>query len=68
MNGRVKFFNLEKKWGFITGANGEEYFAHWSDIQKPGYKSLKKNQTVEFDTEKTDRGWKAVNIFPKASA
>ena len=38
--GTVKWFNAEKGFGFITAEDGEDYFAHFSQIQKDGYKSL----------------------------
>ncbi|MCG2731071.1 MAG: cold-shock protein, partial [Acetobacterium sp.] len=40
MNGTVKWFNSEKGFGFITGEDGKDVFAHFSQIQSSGYKSL----------------------------
>jgi len=61
-NGTVKWFNADKGFGFITGENGQEVFAHFSAIQADGYKSLDEGQAVTFDTEEGQRGMQAVNI------
>lgn len=60
--GTVKWFNSEKGFGFITQDNGEDVFAHFSQIQGDGYKTLDEGQKVSFDTEKSDRGLQATNI------
>ena len=49
MKGTVKWFNAEKGYGFITGEDGVDYFAHYSQIQVEGYKSLDQGQAVSFD-------------------
>ncbi len=61
-NGTVKWFNADKGFGFITGENGQDVFAHFSAIQADGYKSLDEGQAVTFDTEEGQRGPQAVNI------
>lgn len=60
--GTVKWFS--KAYGFITGEDGVDYFAHYSDIQVNGYKTLEAGQEVEFDVIETDKGVQAVNIIP----
>jgi cold shock protein len=62
MNGTVKWFNSEKGYGFITAEDGREVFAHFSNIQEDGYKSLDEGQTVSFEIEVNDRGPQATNI------
>lgn len=62
MNGTVKWFNSEKGYGFITAEDGQEVFAHFSNIQEDGYKSLDEGQQVEFEIEVNDRGPQATNI------
>merc|ERR1712226_312744 len=62
--GKVKFFNPTKGFGFIQGSDGNDYFAHWSQIQMEGHKSLALDQDVEFSIEPNPQSGKmmAVNI------
>ena len=62
MNGTVKWFNGEKGFGFITGDDGNDVFAHFSQIQGEGFKTLEEGQAVEFEVETSDRGLQAANI------
>jgi CspA family cold shock protein len=62
MNGTVKWFNAEKGFGFITGEDGNDVFAHFSQIQKEGYKSLEEGQNVSYDVVKGPKGPQAENI------
>ena len=65
-NGTVKWFNVDKGFGFITNDNGgEDVFVHFSAIQSVGYKSLDEGQKVTFDTEtdpKNSKKLRAVNV------
>ncbi|GGC98906.1 cold-shock protein [Enterococcus wangshanyuanii] len=61
-NGTVKWFNADKGFGFITGEDGQDVFAHFSAIQTDGFKTLDEGQAVTFDTEEGQRGMQAVNI------
>ncbi|MGT2933535.1 cold-shock protein [Streptococcus catagoni] len=61
--GTVKWFNAEKGFGFITQENGSDVFAHFSEIQSNGFKSLDENQKVEFDVTDGQRGPQASNII-----
>ena len=47
-HGKVKWFNNEKGFGFITNDQGEDIFVHFSAIQSEGYKSLEEGQEVSF--------------------
>lgn len=62
MQGTVKWFNAEKGFGFITTENGEDVFAHFSQIQIDGYKVLEENQAVEFEIAESEKGKQANNI------
>jgi CspA family cold shock protein len=62
MNGTVKWFNAEKGYGFITGEDGKDIFAHYSAIIGDGYKSLENGQKVSFDVTNGARGPQAANI------
>ncbi|EIR3695403.1 cold-shock protein [Enterococcus faecalis] len=61
-NGTVKWFNADKGFGFITGEDGNDVFAHFSAIQTDGFKTLDEGQIVTFDTEEGPRGPQATNI------
>lgn len=62
MQGTVKWFNSEKGFGFITGEDGADVFAHFSQITSSGYKSLEEGQKVSFDVVKGPKGPQAENI------
>ena len=55
--GTVKWFNDAKGFGFITPDDGgKDLFAHHTEIQATGYKSLKEGQKVEFDVQQGAKG------------
>jgi len=62
MTGTVKWFNAEKGFGFITSENGEDYFAHFSQILKDGFKSLDEGEKVSFEVVDGPKGPQAANI------
>ena len=47
--GSVKWFNAEKGYGFISQADGDDLFVHFSEIKMDGYKTLEEGQAVSFD-------------------
>ena len=63
--GKVKWFNAEKGYGFITTAEGKDVFVHYSAIQGEGFKTLDEGQEVEFDITESDRGPQAANVVKK---
>ena len=63
--GKVKWFNAEKGFGFITSEEGKDIFVHFSAIQADGYKTLEEGQTVDYDVTETDRGPQAQNVVVK---
>ncbi len=48
MRGIVKWFDVRKGFGFITDEEGMDYFVHYSEIQREGFKKLRDGQTVSF--------------------
>ena len=62
MNGTVKWFNAEKGFGFITGEDGKDVFAHFSQINATGFKTLEEGQSVSFDVVEGAKGPQAENI------
>lgn len=60
--GKVKWFNAEKGYGFITGEDGKDVFVHYSSINQKGYRSLEDNQVVTYDIVSSDRGKQAANV------
>ncbi len=65
MNGTVKWFNAEKGFGFITTEEGNDVFAHFSQIEKEGFKTLDEGAEVEFDVVEGQKGLQAENIVTK---
>ncbi|MDI3256917.1 MAG: cold-shock protein [Kyrpidia sp.] len=64
MQGRVKWFNPDKGYGFISREDGEDVFVHYSAIQSQGYRTLSEGQWVEFDIVQGTRGPQAANVVP----
>ncbi len=62
MEGKVKWFNSEKGFGFIEKEDGGDVFVHFSAIQGEGYKSLDENEKVKFDVVQGNRGPQAANV------
>ena len=60
--GKVKWFNAEKGYGFITGEDGNDVFVHFSAIQGEGFKTLDEGQAVDFDLTEGQRGMQASNV------
>lgn len=61
--GKVKWFNNNKGFGFIEQDNGQDVFVHYSAISGEGYKTLSEGQSVEFDLSTGAKGPQATNVF-----
>ena len=65
-NGKVKWFDGKKGFGFIQQDNGEEVFVHYTDIKTDKqFKTLDQGVEVEFEIVEGARGLKAVNVTTK---
>lgn len=65
--GKVKWFNESKGFGFIQPDDGgEDLFAHFSEIQGNGFKTLAENQRVQFEVTQGRKGLQASRIQPIA--
>ncbi len=62
MTGTVKWFNADKGFGFITTEAGTDVFAHYSQIQKDGFKTLEEGQAVSFEVVDGAKGPQAEAI------
>ena len=62
MNGKVKWFNEQKGYGFATAEDGTEVFVHFSAIQGEGFKTLAEGEAISFDVEQGPKGPKAINV------
>ncbi|WP_409292483.1 cold-shock protein [Peribacillus sp. SCS-26] len=60
--GKVKWFNAEKGFGFIEREGGDDVFVHFSAIQGEGFKTLEEGQDVTFEVEQGQRGPQATNV------
>ena len=68
INGKVKWFDEKKGWGFIQKDDGMDVFVHYSAIQESGFKSLADGQAVEFEITDGPKGPQAANVTKQAQA
>ncbi len=64
--GKVKWFNADKGYGFITGEDGKDIFVHYSAIQCDGFRTLEEGQSVDYDVVEGERGEQAANVTVNA--
>jgi cold shock protein len=62
MQGKVKWFNAEKGYGFIEREGWDDVFVHYSAIEMEGFKTLEEGQLVEFEIVEGSRGPQAANV------
>ena len=60
--GKVKWFNESKGFGFIENEEGGDVFVHFSSIQSDGFKTLNEGQRVSFDVAQGTKGQEATNV------
>jgi CspA family cold shock protein len=63
--GKVKWFNPRKGYGFIETADGRDVFVHYSSIAGDGFKTLGEGDTVQFDIVEGEKGLRATNVVAK---
>ncbi|MFD2445780.1 cold-shock protein CspD [Bacillus sp. CGMCC 1.16607] len=64
-NGKVKWFNNEKGFGFIEVEGGDDVFVHFTAITGEGFKSLEEGQEVSFEIVEGNRGPQAANVVKR---
>ena len=62
MQGKVKWFNAEKGYGFIEREDGPDVFVHYTAIQSEGIRTLNQGDLVEFDIVEGPKGLQAANV------
>lgn len=66
LEGKVKWFNPRKGYGFIGTDDGRDVFVHYSSIASEGFKTLDEGDTVLFDVIEGEKGLRATNVVPKS--
>ena len=66
--GKVKWFNTRKGYGFIETGDGNDIFVHFSSIAGDGYKTLTEGDTVSFDIVEGEKGLRAENVVPQSAS
>ncbi len=60
--GKVKWFNPRKGYGFISSTDGPDVFVHYTAIDGSGFRSLAEGDQVEFEVEEGAKGLHAANV------
>lgn len=62
VTGKVKWFNAQKGYGFITSDDGQDVFVHYTAIEGNGFKTLEENQVVSFEVQQGSKGPQASKV------
>ncbi len=62
LEGKVKWFDNKKGYGFISRDDGEDVFVHFSSIESDGFRTLQEGQSVTFEITNGDKGPQASNV------
>ncbi|MCK4837477.1 MAG: cold shock domain-containing protein [Desulfobulbaceae bacterium] len=65
LQGKVKWFNESKGFGFIEQDNGDDVFVHYTAIAGDGFKTLGEGDSVEFEIVDGPKGPAAANVQKK---
>ena len=68
LEGKVKWFNPRKGYGFIEAPDGRDVFVHYSSISADGFKTLDEGDTVVFDMVEGEKGPRAANVALKEAS
>ena len=68
LDGKVKWFNPRKGYGFIEGADGRDIFVHYSSISGNGYRTLVEGDDVSFDITEGEKGLRAEHVVAKSAS
>jgi len=60
--GTVKWFSSQKGYGFISDAEGNDVFVHFSGLNMDGFKTLNDGAKVSYELNQGERGPQAVNV------
>ena len=67
-DGKVKWFNPRKGYGFIATPDGRDIFVHFSSISGDGYRTLVEGDPVTFDIVEGEKGLRADNVVGTSAA
>jgi CspA family cold shock protein len=62
-NGKVKWFDPKKGFGFIIGEDGQDVFVHYTSIVGEGFRALKDGEVVDYELEQGDKGFHARKVI-----
>jgi len=66
LEGKVKWFNPRKGYGFIAMPDGRDVFVHYSSVAGEGFKTLDEGDVVTFEVIEGEKGPRATNVVPQS--